>query len=356
MNYMTTCLLIALAVVTLGCGTSDNAGVDGGIAGDASAVTASTFFAAIEHAECQQYVRCGFAEDAASCDAIIDSYAGFAQSIQLDSDVADGKVVFNASEAQACVDAVAAASCDQNIGVSGSRDIPAACSDYATGTIADGVACSANDECESGSCLLASQCALNTCCAGTCNTAVAIGGSCSQENSVCGPDGFCDTHNYTCAALLSAESACERSTDCRDGLACTKSICTALPTIGQACNTTDGCQGINLDCSVPDQNTPGTCVTAAARGATCDAAPCKLGSVCDLASATCIALPSVGSPCILGGCAGGSACDNSVSPGRCKALVANGGACSSDDLCISHFCNGVGAPGAVCAAPPVCGN
>ena len=290
--------------------------------GGSSPVAYPDLTAKMVAAICQTEVRCG---SFATTDECIDEVARvFGTNLQELDDVADGIIDFDASRAGQCVDDLASLSCDSvNILDRGS---PSSCIAFIKGTVIDGGACFIGADCISGSC--GNPQTTPTCTPGACGitpTLVAIGGSCVGANLSCGDFAFCSSTSNTCTAFLAAGATCMSSADCINGLACTNSVCTALPTAGQACNVDDGCASLGLACFVVSNAQTGVCTAYVDVGASCAAAPCKNGSSCVGETMLCVLDDATGAE-------------------------DDGGQCTSNQQCFSNFCDSTG----ICAEQMAC--
>lgn len=115
----------------------------------------------------------------------------------------------------------------------------------------------------------------------------------------------------TCKAVLTAGATCE-GWSCAPGLICAgePATCKALAGEGDACTPADG----------PTE--------------------CGEGYHCDTTTKKCVSDPSVGSACASDVFCLNAYCDETTTPSApvCKALVADGGACTDDEQCGSFSC------------------
>lgn len=214
--------------------------------------------------------------------------------------------------------------------------IPAACANV-VGTLANGAACNANAQCQSGLCVLGTTgnpdggaALVNPC--GTCEATVALGAAC-DATSFCAPGGLCV--GGTCIAYASVDvgGACQLNDDCKDGLECSKQKCVPQARNGGTCN------GIG-DCPDDLRCIGGTCSPPIADGASCATAAdgCALGSACPYNTKICThaAIVSPGARCglsPLAACAIG-ACDLTDpvnDQGTCPTVIPDGAACIAGD-------------------------
>lgn len=267
-----------------------------------------------------------------------------------------GKLVYDGTKAQACLDSVAARSCAQMV----QRDSPE-CLAALDGTVPLG-----------GSCVLDEECVGKALCKST-------SGACPGQ----------------CAPLLVAGQACTKDGDCQDGLVCSPEtkLCVLPAGEGQACEYGAPPCGPGLLClgKDDDQQASGTCITPATALAGVEGGPCEptQGQLCQSGLAcvaldisllpatitwqclrvgsyvaggdckpgfpdacatgnycktdkvlrpldgTCTPVPVAGEPCGTGSqCQPGAACVAGV----CQNLVANGVSCTGDAMCLSEYC------------------
>ena len=219
---------------------------------------------------------------------------------------------------------------------------PASC--IATGTLATGAACGANDQCASTFCATGAyeQC-------GTCQPLPVAGAACVSAVD-CGRDLACVKAAGAmvltpgvCTAFVAANGACSPTLPCGTGLSCVGAagvgICmTDGATVGAACDraqvTAAGCEAVlGLTC-IPTAagSGVGTCqaIQLVAAGATCGAIGTPVTSVADcLAGAQCVkALPTDKTGMCVATAATNAACDVDpskgppcLSPARCVATT-----------------------------------
>ena len=266
--------------------------------------------------------------------------------------VDQGRVVYDGSKAQACLDSFAGRTCAQML----DRD-SAECLAALDGTVPLGGACSLDEDCQG----------LAVCRSST--------GTCPGQ----------------CTALLVAGQACAQDGDCQSGLACSSEtkLCVAPAAEGQACEYGAPPCGPGLLClGKNDENrTPGTCKTPAAAlaaptGGVCDATKgqlCQAGSSCvaqsiDLLAGTiawsCVPVGSYGAggeckPGFPDACASGNYCKTGTGlaalTGTCTAIPASGEACGTGmsqcqpgAVCASGICQNLVANGVSCTAAAMC--
>jgi hypothetical protein len=227
----------------------------------------------------------------------------------------------SSDKTEACAQAYAAYACTD---YSNKTNIPTACA-QATGSLANGAACSFPGQCLTGFCAIA-------------------------------PSGACGT----CAAVPAQGASCANLTSCGPTLVCTSDtqVCTPYAALNAACGQGQPC-GTGLSCVAPGGiGTPGTCQTAGALGATCDgtektgpACDTALGLYCDGQTKQCaqVTFAMAGQACgyvvdagTLADCLSG-ACVN----GQCMGRAADDGACTVPD-------GGAYNPTAGCLPPARC--
>jgi len=294
---------------------------------------------------CDRAVRCGVYVSAEACraDAVLSVD-------EVKSAVEGGRHAYDEDKAEACLDALRSASCDQTS--EDSRVVDETCRGALRGKVADGGVCFENSECVSEACLIPS-CEM-ACCEGTCGVAIpvpAIGQAC--PNFVCVDGAFCDEQTTTCVALRGPDEGCFTTSECGYGLYCGPGQkCVDAPDRGQACEN-GFCSGIGDRC---DEGTR-TCVGLSGRGGPCregfaGSFDCQQPLECNQTSLTCQDRPALGQPCT-GTCQAGAFCNNGQ-PALCEAKRAAGQACLGDDECASNLCDQDAAQ-PVCVEPPVCG-
>lgn len=271
---------------------------------------------------CKNAVECQNAPDLASCQAALQLHSRFFETL-----VAKAKakvITYDSDLASQCIDNFATAGC----AFSGFHSDPEdPCADMFVGTVATGGACTISLECANGGICEATDpnCDSDvTCCPGTCMAVptVPLGGNCSTASC---ETGYCLSTNDTCTAPIA--------------------------TAGAPCTDFDACAN-PMYCDV--FATSPTCVTPAARGATCDPnmlLPCiDSRDYCDAISKKCTANVAVGQTC--GGtneadCVGFADCSPAMT---CVALSLAGAACPAGDdaACLGDL----DCPTGTCTLPP----
>jgi hypothetical protein len=183
---------------------------------------------------CDLAVRCGAFPDKATCIA-----ASTGNTAQLTADVNAGTVKYDGSAEADCLNAISNLGCSTTTLLSTPE--PQSCKDAVEGTIADGGACTSNEQCISQSCHLTGSCM------GTCDPTqhvVAAGADCSQgSNNVCNDASWCQpgmsSGSGTCAARTASGTSC-MGDSCVHGTTCVfdfthqpiMGTCGTLPTTG----------------------------------------------------------------------------------------------------------------------------
>jgi hypothetical protein len=328
--------------------------------------------------DCDHAVRCGLTAVSArsTCGvpaALLLSSAGL---LDVPASVAAGRLSYNDSNAQGCLDAILAAPCDPRLYDRAAR---AACHNVIAPAVSTGGACFGDEECVGGRCVGAPGCR-GVCVAypppgAACAPASAttpLKESCDPTVQYCGGGGdgggpvcqakkgrgvacaSADECSYdlvcaaTCADPPTAKrgAACDDGTPCEAGNYCAAGRCAQLAKRGTPCDAPNGCEPYSVCAG-------GRCVAWLDLGRACDsdvACPadlsCQAGA-CALAAA---ALPGPGAACT-GACAEGLYCDT----GRCAYLIGREGKCSGDGCAPGLACSDGRclAPGLACPSPPV---
>jgi hypothetical protein len=263
-----------------------------------------------------------------------------------------GKMTYDGSKAQGCIDAIAARTCD---GLD-TRPIPA-CQAAIDGTITTGGDCDLDAECKGG----------------------ASGAFCQSASGTC---------PGKCAALLVAGQACTKNDQCASGLECSTSTnkCVQPAAAGAACKGADQPPCANgLICMGDNTTTAGTCKAradafTAAASASCDLKTqfCVAGQSCAVSAivgtsitGTCVATGGYAAgaackPTFPDACASGNYCKTTtLAPfdGTCTALPQkgedcgkqwSGDVCGPNLVCVTKKCQGLVANGVSCAGNAEC--
>ncbi len=327
-------LMIATVVLFAACGTDS--------------VSLDNYPDAVHDAFCRYLVKCGDVENVETCKKL-NLGLNFRLSASATAAVDMGKTKYSGEDAQKCLDALAARSCD--VTSQSNRVAPDACREIVVGTEHDGAACAQDAECISQLCDVPA-CNM-ACCTGTCTGDAAPGRAKAGEscaNAVCDDASFCDDAVMMCVALKPADAFCAASFECAYGLDCLQTAtCGALPGPGAAC--TGPCRDEGTTCSPASR----TCVKVALGGAACNAsADCSPLYVCD-ATKHCSAGPALGAACTVGQRCGvdRAFCDVPMGQamGTCVLPKADGAPCQRNSDCDSQSCDPTTL---VCGPEPVC--
>jgi hypothetical protein len=198
----------------------------------------------LEKARCEFLVRCGFMQDAQTCQAVVNEDQATAQLL---ADVVFNKVTFDPAAARTCVDATRAQGCEGLASVS--KAVGTACAGVFKGSVAEGGACLVGAECAGEGRCDRMMCMDNAdvCCMGTCAKPpdpVAVGGDCSVNP--CVETAYCDamtdamgTVTGTCKERVKNGQPCTSKFACEEGLRCDEGgdgNCYTLSKEGQPCN------------------------------------------------------------------------------------------------------------------------
>jgi hypothetical protein len=178
------------------------------------------------------------------------------------------------------------------------------------GTIAAGLACGDDAQCDTGRCRKAQD---STC--GVCGPRAAAGDAC-QASDDCAYQLDCTTGGH-CAAFVALSGSCDADHPCAPPLACKTGSCAVASGPGGPCARNGDCDGT--------------------QGLFCN----PLTSVCQLAA---IVIPGLPCGAVNGGyalCARSGVCRMSGSTGTCVAPAADGAACDTT-------------AGPACVPPAIC--
>lgn len=184
--------------------------------------------------------------------------------------ITDGRIVWNGTTAQACLDAQAGFV----------HAPPTTCDGMGSYTylelIRDRTYRMQMPECKQA---LAGQANQGQECTGAIDCAVGL--SCQGASAP-----------YTCQPLSGAYGSCSFTTDCEGGLVCYDDMCGDLQGVGESCMSSSDCQQ-GLMCG-----SDGCVVPVPANGSCADtSSECVLGTYCDWGSNTCVTYGAPGQPC-----------------------------------------------------------
>jgi hypothetical protein len=298
-------------------------------------------------AKCERLTRCGMF-------VLVDECTRYFRSPPPDSyqpAIRAGKLEYDGQRAKDCEDALSAVTCD--LTSREARVPPEPCRAMFRGRIADGDACSFDEECASTRCDLP-ICTEGSCCVGACGPSrspARIGDACDRTSECV--DGYCAA-DHTCHPLGVSGDSCLNDTECGYDLACLQSSpslpgqCGALPHVGGLCPY-QRCADIGTICDSSLH-----CVAVSLPGEACVAhRDCSIFAECDQITHVCTVLPTLGMPCDVS-CGGESWCSFGGQPvGTCVEPGANGVPCENSDECITQNCK----PGPIfasCQDFPIC--
>ena len=261
--------------------------------------------AELHTAQCEQFVRCGFTPDKATCDAT----QGDEQStLQLLTDAVLGRVTYDPTAGRACVEAQRAYTCDYRAATL--KGVNDACNAMFVGTVPEGEACLLAEECAGDNFCDTSMCmGGGVCCLGVCTkrpALVPVGGDCTTNP--CVESAYCDqaAMPFTCVARKDNGDACEGIDHCKDGMRCDV--------------------GGNPQTCYLLQNRGGQCNPSLQQGACI-----RFDDYCHPTDRKCVQLPGDGQPCAPGdACLQYAFCD----AGTCRRKAIEGEACMDGGNCL----------------------
>ncbi|HET9620968.1 MAG TPA: hypothetical protein VFP84_06370 [Kofleriaceae bacterium] len=322
-------LALALVLSLAACG-----GDDGG------PVAVDDYAEGLRDATCKFLVACGEVADLETCRA--GHVPGDPHALSASERAAlDGKrAAFDGKQAAACLDALAARSCDFTS--QSFRVLPAACLAVTTGTVHGGAPCAQDLECISQTCNAPATCN-EACCVGVCEGDAApgfaaIGEACGGAGQCDPATAYCDQVALTCVALKPSGAVCESSVECAYGFDCGPgATCVALPELGDSC--TGACRDAGTTCNAASH----TCVKVGLVGDPCDSSTdCSPLYQCTTNKQCSDGVP-LGQPCTRTSlCAGrGAFCDvaDGADQGTCVTPKAAGATCTADADCDTDFCD-----------------
>ena len=265
---------------------------------------------------------------------------------EITAQVTAGTLVYSASKARACVDAVESLGCDTT--AHARHTVPAACYGVFVLAGADPAQCQRDVECTSGECICGldvqttQDCCPNTQCVPGPALPAKIGDACDQDSRTCG-DGYCSNNGAVCMPnTATSGQPCEPG-QCADGLACVTGTCKALPALGEACP----------DMLCRDEGD--TCVDGTCQPVRFPRNPCMQDTdcsryyACDLGIDQCSDLPMIGGDCTNADCPAGSYCNNQgLGTSTCMVYTADNAPCMNGFECASGQCQTTCLPLAAC--------
>lgn len=314
-------------------------------------VAAADFDAKFDGAVCVVWARCGHYAELADCLAAM-PLSQQIRRLQRLEDIARGAVSYDGSRAAACINDIAASSCDR-IELAMSWKGERLCERFEHGLIPDGGACSHDEECTSNGCSSDSSTCFGACCPGHCapHVSVGAGGDCGTDRARCEDGLTCS--NGICRRDHPVGAGCTLFEDCPGGLVCNGGTCSPPPTEGELCTHASHCATIDLSCETtaldPVYNPIRNCLAAVDVGQPCrlpgeitERPPCKADAVCEAQHHICVPLPAVGEDCPDGACAPGAFCigvpEGTPTRNVCRALLPVGAACTRGEQCAPYLC------------------
>lgn len=300
-------------------------------------VPLADFFVKAEEALCAWQVECNAYGGMGRCQAVthFDSRLSIAELAGVGSSdpltpgyigaaVEMGRIEYDEAAAVACLNYVAARSCDYTMyHVWTEEELVgrAACEQVFKGTMGKNGPCNTALECEEVAVCGFNPACTDMCCPGACRVLAApipTGEACGvNPNARCEEGTYCGV-NATCEVLPTAGQNCDIPYECGDESRCRYdesegfSRCVARAEEGGDCQYYDDCQ-VGLTC-ILDENYEGTCVVPGDVGE-----PCVLGfesfrtcrridNYCDPDTLTCTVLPGKDGSCVNAECRGDFFC------------------------------------------------
>jgi len=268
---------------------------------------------------CGNAVDCHTAETEADCRA-----SSGIDMEQLKASVASGRVKYHPEKLEPCLavfEDLISCSLGAVFTSNGAEASQTACKPVFEGTVADGGACAADEECISGECEATDPSCTEQCGASKCIPAPAakprakIGEACMDFD-------------------------CESGAYCQTDMMGMPTTCAALIAEGQPCTSLFSCKAPAL-CNLDFMTGMGTCKQAAAHGAACnpmDTFPCdRTDDRCDATSKTCVTRALPGAACTMSDdCVEFATCNT----GKCTKKGLDGATCdpmSDTDQCLGSI-------------------
>ncbi len=334
------------------CGSKDGGSKDGGNTdggktdGGNTALTLSQFATQANAKACPLVGKCAFNEANYLVQACKDGQLVF-NGAAVQTAISAGRLAYDASHAQACLDAIAAATCNG----SGITYVIADCRATLRGTVASGGACD--------SALLDLECAHGMCgpsadpnapvCASTCTPYLVFGTDCTAGGT-CDPTQGLACVNGKCHAPLDLDEPCANAGDCKLGLSCVNKKC-VRPIAGTPCDSFANDCAPGFYCPAPDVDAGSACVAQIAQGGSCgEQRPGIAANHWCASDLTCkgfsIEIGLGASTVTQGACAPaaeeGESCVNEPAPGELKVVISG---CKT----------GLACPSGKCQKPPISG-
>jgi hypothetical protein len=328
-------------------GSGGGAGTTGGIPiEEVPPLYAAALCTALESCFGALYDELGGGED---CNQLLEKTIANGDFQSLQQAVESGKVTYDGTKMQACLDKLASSSCK----VASDRE-HAECIAAADGTVEQGGDCNFDFECKSPA-----FCQVDLACPGKCAPLLAAKSACDRDDQCA--SGLVCTDPGTCEQPAGAGQSCQEgsATPCALGLLCiggdpaggTPGTCKApselfTAALGADCTLAGGplCT-LGLSCAVESVTASGVTTKCVAESSTaCSISVpdmCPTGQYCNIPAqqwqGTCAPLPTDGQPCTAGDdCAPFTRCE----AGTCRSMKDNGGTCQNDDTCYSGKCAG----------------
>lgn len=364
-----------LVLTVNGCGDDDGPATSSTLdLGDPSA--------AAEFCESKQQAYCAIAENCQwNCDSnerrLIES---FRTGCDNDAEAVGAKRrLFDSTAAAACLEAMNAMICGDQVGP-GRLWNNQACEKVFLGVLPEGEPCAQWNDCAGGYCQIDGVCPgvciaykrLDEACGGDddtigcsqdlycdemrCKKRLPIGHVCDEAPNACAIGTQCraaaDPEDpSTCRGQTASGGACTTSQECEAPLACLENGTCGATSAGSPCGINDVCAA-GLRCYVAAGDDAQACHTPLEEGDACTHwRACETGLGCapdedDPDSQHCRGRGSAGDSCTHVSCKDDLACVQVGDEATCRALAANGDACSSGEACVSGVCRD-----SLCSAP-----
>jgi hypothetical protein len=338
-----------------------------GCGGSGSSIPLSDLPPKLAESLCTAYQNCfgpafSFFLNGSDCVAVTEQRIRNGSFPLLQGKVDQGKLRYDGSKAQACLDSFNSRTCAQML----DRNT-AQCLAALDGTVEIGGNCDLDEECK-GEALCKSSTGT---CPGQCTPLLVAGQACTKDDN-CQSGLQCSSETKLCVVPAAIDQACEfGAPPCGPGLLCLgkdddkqtpgtcKSAAQALaglengpcdPTIGQLCQSSLSCVLDNATLIPPALTWKCIKVSSYAASDACKIGypdACTSGNYCKtgdgllaLAGGTCQPIPAAGEACGTGlsQCQVNAVCVS----GTCQNLTQNGVSCSGDAMCYSEKCGSSG--------------